>query len=160
MWVAKGAQMSLGLRWTSLITLVGGLIIAIPAYAQDNGAVKVYRDQFIQLHARARTVLFRAEEQVRSAPAADSRAAADLREKTLALAKLVHALEEDAGRSYVEGLRRAPDSTKAGQSPQNPNKTLLFVESGCDQMDFILGAVDNYLETGDRSFLRICEKGR
>jgi hypothetical protein len=42
---------------------------------------------------------------------------------------------------------------------QNPDKDFLFIESGCQQLSFVLDALDNYLDTGDSAFLGFAKKG-
>ena len=42
---------------------------------------------------------------------------------------------------------------------QSPNKDLLFIESGCEQLSFVLSVLDNYLDSEDRAFLSLAKKG-
>lgn len=69
------------------------LLLACPMYAQD-GAAKVYKDQFVQLHSRTTSILNRVEELMRSDPT--DRAILNLEEETAALHQLVNHLGEDS----------------------------------------------------------------
>ena len=159
--------MSLTLRWKSPVPLFSILIFATFALAQDSGTVRVYRDQFVQLHTRTRALLSRVEQRGREAAAADSpetlKVQLEMQEEIRALTKLVHALSEDAAKSYVEGLERNVERMRAGQNLSNPNqgldKGLLFVQSGCDEMGFVLSTLSNYLDSGDRAFLGFAKRG-
>jgi hypothetical protein len=115
--------------------------------AQNRGATKVYKDQFMELHQKTTAMLARAEQEVKNNAPAEDRS--ELRHENLALTKLVHRLEEESARSYVDDSK----------SVQNPDKDLLVIESGCDQLGFVLGALDSYLDTGDSAFLGFAKKG-
>lgn len=115
--------------------------------AQNRGATKIYKDQFVQLHEKTTTLLARAEQRVKTGASEEDRS--ELRHENLALTALVHRLGEESEKSYVEDSKRV----------QNPDKDLLFIESGCEQLSFVLAALDNYLDTRDSAFLGFAKKG-
>ena len=45
----------------------------------------------------------------------------------------------------------------AGKTPSD--KSLLLVSQACSGLDFVLLAVDSYLDTGDRAFLQLARQG-
>ena len=111
--------------------------------AQTSGATNVYRNQFIDLRAKVQSVFQRTEQQSRRAD--DYKAKTNLREEILALTKLIHRLEEESLASNVE--------------TRKTDKTLLLVSQGCRAMDFVLGALDSYIESDDRAFLGLSRDG-
>lgn len=131
----------------AVVLCITYLSLTLTAYAQDSGEVKVYRTQFIELHAKVQTVFTRAEQEVKVQ--SDPRSILNLRQEILALRKLVHRLDEEAGSSDVKIL----------ESGQDSNKTLLFTSQGCIALDFVLTALDNFLETQDRAFLGLAKDG-
>jgi|SRR5579864_4612342 hypothetical protein len=136
------------------------LLAATCVFAQDSGTAKVFREQFAQLHKRTTDVMTRAEQTVRdgTAQTADG---SELRHEILALTSLVHNLDEDAQRSYLNALTASRDALKEGgtRRTENPNKDVLFVEMGSEQLAFVLGALDNFLETEDKAFLGFAKQG-
>ena len=123
------------------------LVFAVPMDAQGRGAAKIYREQFVQLHERTKAALARAEQQVKNGSSPEDRS--ELRREGIALTTLVHRLSEESGRSYVEDSKRV----------ENPNKDLLFIESGCEQLSFVLDALDSFLATEDKAFLSFAKRG-
>jgi hypothetical protein len=69
----------------------------------------------------------------------------DLRQEILALTKLIHRLEEESMATNLDNARS--------------DKTILLVSAGCRAMDFVLGAIDSYIDTDDRSFLGLARDG-
>jgi hypothetical protein len=122
-------------------------ILVSPMYAQDSGAANVYKDQFVQLHARTKEILHKAEELGKGD--STDRAILNLEEETLALNKLVNQLGAESLRSNLDGLKKG----------QPPNKTLLLVASGCEEIAFVLQVLDNFLDTKDRVFLGFAKHG-
>jgi hypothetical protein len=146
--------------WAYLAAIVWVLVLAQNSFGQDSGTAKVYREQVIQLHTRAKTLLARAEELGRIAQtSANQRVTIDTMDEIHALNNLVGSLEQDAGRSYVDGLRKAAEIAKTGRTPPDPDKTFLVIDSECSEMGFFLGSLDNFLQTGDRAFLGFAKKG-
>ena len=124
------------------------LLLACPMYAQDApGAAKVYKDQFVQLHSRTTSILHRVEELMRGDPT--DRAILNLEEETTALHQLINHLGEDSLRSNLDELKKG----------HSPNKTFLFVSSGCTEMGFVLEALDSFMDTKDRAFLGLAKRG-
>jgi len=105
--------------------------------AQVSPAASVYRSQYGELRAKATRLL-------ESSRASRSNKLA-LQEEGFALAKLAHRLQEEAGRDNLERLKRGPSS----------DKTLLLVAQACIALDFMLTAIDNYLDTGDLAFVQL-----
>ncbi|HWW16056.1 MAG TPA: hypothetical protein VN310_15450 [Candidatus Dormibacteraeota bacterium] len=124
------------------------LLLACPMYAQDaSGVARVYKDQFVQLHSRTTSILHRVEELMRGDPT--DRAILNLEEETSALHQLINHLGEDTLRSNLDELKKG----------HSPNKTFLFVSSGCTEMGFVLEALDNFMDTKDRAFLGFAKRG-
>ena len=117
------------------------LSLSRPILAQNAGAAKVYKTQFIELRARTKSIFDRIEQRKESLN--------DLREEILPLTKLIHRLDEEAIGSDLE-------STKRGGEQQ---KTLLLVAQGCIALDFILSALSNFIDTGDRAFIGLAKDG-
>ena len=122
-------------------------ILACAMYAQDTPSAKVYKGQFVELHAKTTAILHRADELVRRG-STDS-ALLDLQEEIFAITKLVHRLGEESARSNVDVMKKG----------QSADKTLLLVSSGCEEMSFVLQEVDNFLDTKDRAFLGFAKRG-
>jgi len=122
--------------------------LACPMYAQDTGAAKIYREQFIQLHTKTTAILHRAEELAKG-DSTDNALLNNLHEEIFALTKLVHQLSEDSLRSNLDEMKRG----------HSFNKTLLLVSSGCEEMNFVLQVLDNFLDTKDRAFLGFAKRG-
>lgn len=123
------------------------LLVSCPAYGQGLGEAKVYKAQFIELHAKVQTIFARIEEQDRRG--SDPKSIQRFREELLALQTLDHRLGEEAARSNMGVLESGRDS----------NKTLLLVAQGCEGLSFVFVALDNYLETKDRAFLGFAKDG-
>ena len=130
--------------FTSCVVVVG---LQLSTSAQDSGAAKVYRTQFIETRAKVKNILDRVDMLTRGA--ADNQTKQNLREEILALTKLIHRLDEEAGQSDIDAMNRGRES----------NKTLLLVNQGCMAMDYLLKALDSYLETNDRAFLSFAKDG-
>ena len=64
--------------------------------------------------------------------------------------------ERGVNRLGAESLRSNLDGLKKGQPP---NKTLLLVASGCEEIAFVLQVFDNFLDTKDRVFLGFAKHG-
>jgi hypothetical protein len=115
------------------------LVQSIPA--QNVGAAKVYKTQFIELRAKVKLVFDRIEQQ--------RGGLTDLREEILALTKLIHRLQEEAMGSDMESTKRGHES----------DKTLLLVSQGCIALDFVLTALSNHIDTSDRAFIGLAKDG-
>ena len=109
--------------------------------AQNAGATKVYKTQFIELRAKVKSVSDRIEQQ--------RTGSTDLRGEILALTKLIHRLQEEAMDSDIESIKRG----------REPETTLLLVSQGCIALDFVLTALSNYMDTGDRAFIGLVKDG-
>lgn len=122
------------------------LLAVIPTLSQlaagQTGASRVYREQFFDLRSKVQSVLKRTEPDTRGPWTSKIRT--DLRQEILALTKLVHRLEEEAMTSDLSNDRS--------------DKTILLVSAGCKALDFVLGAVDSFVETDDRSFLGLARE--
>lgn len=127
---------------TMLLT-ISSLAIACPVYGQGLGEAKVYKTQFIELHAKVQTIFARIEEQ--SSAKSDPQNTQRFREELLALQTLVHRLSEASARSNMSILESGRDS----------NKTLLLVTQGCEGLSFVFVALDNYLESKEEPFLAL-----
>jgi hypothetical protein len=148
------------LLWACFIVVTWMVVPTQNSFGQDFGAVRVFREQVVQLHTKTKLMLTRSEEQTRAPQTTDNqRAIVNALEEINALTKLVNSLGEDASRSYVDGLRKASETAKSGGTPLDPDKTLLVVESECNEMSFVLSTLYNFLQTGDRSFLGFARKG-
>lgn len=65
-------------------------------------------------------------------------------EQNFALVRLVHRLEEEAAATNV--------------MPEDSRTALLLVEQAAKALDGMLKAIDSYVETADRSFLRFARE--
>ena len=72
-----------------------------------------------------------------------------LAEELLAIQKLVHRLGEEADDTNVKGLERDRTSTKR----------LLLVAQGCEGLNFVMAALQNFVETEDQAFLGFATDG-
>lgn len=120
------------------VTVVGMSISS--AGFQASPSASVYRSQYGDLKSKAVSLLDRATESRGNARA--------LHEEQLALLKLVHRLEEQT---------MADNRERTGRS-QPSDKGLLLVGQACNALDFILAATDNYIDSGDRSFLQLARQ--
>jgi hypothetical protein len=121
------------------VTVVGMSISS--AGFQASPSLRVYRSQYAELKSKAVSLLDRATESRSNARA--------LREEQLALLKLVHRLEEQT---------MADNGERTGRS-QPSDKGLLLVWQACNALDFVLAATDNYIDSGDGSFLQLARQG-
>lgn len=145
----------------ALKTIAAVILLITPClFSQDSGTAKVYLEQFAQLHKRTADLMARAEQTVRDGTAQAAQGS-ELRHEILALTSLVHNLDEDAQRSYLNALKASRDALKEGgtKRTQSPNKDVLFVETGSEQLSLVLGALDNFLETEDKAFLSLAKQG-
>jgi len=117
----------------SIVALVGTTPVAL----QLSPSAKVYRSQYGELKTKAVSLLDRAKDSRPNNLA--------LQEEGLAFAKLVHRLQEEAMRDNLDRTRRGQPS----------DKTLLLVAQACGALDFMLTAIDNYIDTGDRAFIQL-----
>jgi hypothetical protein len=132
------------------VTLIPCMVVfcfAQPIYAQDSGAAKVYRTQFVESRIKVRSILERVDRLSRGS--LDDRMKTDSQEEIFALTKLIHRLQEEAGGSNIDAMK----------SGHNSNKTLLLVSQGCIAMDFVLSALSSYIDTNDRAFLGMAKDG-
>lgn len=113
-------------------------LASAPVAQSTEGAV--YRSQYVELKAKAVGLIERTANSRQNAPA--------LRNERLALLKLIHRLQEVA----------MSDNATRGKSGQPSDKTLLLVSQGCSGLDFLLLALDSYLDTGDRAFLGLARE--
>ena len=86
------------------------VILACPMYAQDTGAAKIYRDQFVQLHTKTTAILHRAEELAKGD--STDKAILNLHEEIFALTKLVHQLSEESLRSNLDEMKKGHSFNK------------------------------------------------
>ena len=128
---------------------LSGMIIALLVFvvvvqtSSQESATKVYRDQFVSLHDRVQDMLGRSK----AMPSRGERA--PLNDELFATLKLVHRLEEEAAKTYYDGL----------QQGRAPDKPLLLVAQGCDGLNFVINALQNFLETQDHAFLGFAVDG-
>jgi hypothetical protein len=122
-------------------------ILLYPACAQDNDAARLYRAQFINLHANTKQMLARADELVRAAPTDAS--IPNLRQEISLLRNHVNELRVKSTQSNQEELKNGEFS----------NKTFLLVSAGCDEITFVLQALDGFLDTRDRDFFGLAKRG-
>jgi hypothetical protein len=111
------------------------------ASAQDVGEVKVYREQFADLHVKVQAISKRIIE--------DGDTKLSTSEEIIALEKVNHTLSEECLRQNVE-------SQKKGR-PEN--KTLLLIAEGSDALEFELNSLFDYASTNDRSFVGLARDG-
>jgi len=123
---------------SSVVLLLTGSLAA-----QISAPAKVYRTQYLELRAKATTLL------ERSRQANSTQAKMNLQEEGLALTKLVHRLGEEAARDNMERMQRS----------QPTDKSLSLVVLGCSALDFLLQSTDHYLDTGDLAFLQLAKQG-
>jgi|GEM_PF-4432608 len=116
-------------------------------HAQDSGAAKVYRTQFLESRVKVKAMLERVDRLSRST--INERTKINLQEEIFALTKLIHRLQEEAASSNIDAATRGQDS----------NKTLLLVSQGCIAMDYVLSALNSYIDTNDRAFLGLARDG-
>jgi hypothetical protein len=119
------------------------VLVVFQIASAQTGAPNVYRNQFFDLRARVQSLVKRTEPQSRATWTNKTRM--DLREEILALTKLIHRLEEESLASNLDNARS--------------DKTILLVSTGCKAMDFVLEALDSYIDTDDRSFLGLARDG-
>jgi hypothetical protein len=118
-----------------------------PIHAQDSGAAKVYRSQFLDSRVKVKSMLDTVDRLSRGT--IDNRDKMNLQEEMLALTKLIHRLQEEALSSNNDAVGRN----------QDPNKTLLLISQGCIAMDYMLSALSSYIDTNDRAFLGLARDG-
>jgi hypothetical protein len=121
-----------------LLTLLILLLLPLATSAQDSGSESVFRSQLIELHGKAIAILDRVE---KMGPRESSRQ--DIRDEVFALVRLIHRLDEEAGATNLQLVRRNQPSSK----------TLLLVQQAAKAVDGMLSALDNYIESQDRAFL-------
>ncbi len=122
-------------------------ILMYPACAQDSDVARLYRAQFIDLHANAKQMLAQADELVRAAPTDAS--IPNLRQQITLLRNHVNQLRDKSTQSNQEKLKNGELS----------NKTFLLVSAGCDEILFVLQALDGFLDTRDRDFFGLAKRG-
>jgi hypothetical protein len=108
--------------------------------AEEVGAAKVYIAQFVELHTKVEQIMKNIT-QVKNKQ--------DLREEMFALVKIIHRLDEESARTNLDMLKRG----------QASDKKLLLVSQGCEALEFVTSALDNFLDTGDRAFLGFAKNG-
>lgn len=124
-----------------LISIIGSLLVFNAVAFQISATSRVYQSQYINLRMKAVSLMERARESQGNS--------SELQEERLALAKLVHRLQEEAMQDNGQLLARGQPS----------DKSLLLVSQACAALDFTLLSVDSYIETGDRSFLQLAREG-
>lgn len=126
----------------SRMLVSAGMVISLAvmsAAPQVSPTGQVYRSQYTDLKSKAVALLERATSRGN---------ARSLHEEQLALLKLVHRLEEQA---------MSDNGTRSARG-QPSDRALLLVAQACNGLDFLLAAVDNYVETGDRAFLTLARQ--
>ena len=119
------------------------LLLTASLAAQVSAPARVYRTQYLELRAKATTLLERARQ------ANSVQAKMSLQEEGFALTKLVHRLGEEAAQDNVERTRRG----------QPTDKSLSLVVLACSALDFLLQSTDHYLDTGDLAFSQLAKQG-
>lgn len=120
------------------IQLCGALLcfvsLVCPANGQDqdSDAARLYRAQFIDLHAKTKQILERADELVRAAPT--DRSIPDLRQQ-------IHSTKEKVDQLQQRSVQSNLDEVKNGELS---NKTFLLVSTGCEEINFVLRALDSF----------------
>jgi hypothetical protein len=112
-----------------------------PLEAQATGANKIYITQFNEMCSKVSNLLNRVMSQ------GDKKMTT--REEIFALTKLIHRFHEESAKTNADGLKNGLPS----------NKTILLIGQGCQAMDFVLNALDNYIDTEDRSFIALAKRG-
>jgi hypothetical protein len=112
-----------------------------PALAQS-GEAAVYIDQFRTLQQKMEQIF--SEVKSSGLPGVNTAKSIEIQERLFALTKLVHRLGETALSANNELLR---------DPKKDRDKSLMLVGQGCIAIDFVLTALDNYIDTGDRAFL-------
>jgi hypothetical protein len=133
--------------FTGALGFLSLFLLLYPAGAQDSDAARLYREQFIDLHANTKQMLARADELVRAAPTDAS--IPNLRQQISLLHNHVNQLRDKSTQSNQEELKNGELS----------NKTFLLVSAGCDEIDFELQALDGFLDTRDRDFFGLAKRG-
>lgn len=116
--------------------------VAVPATIQGQGIAmaNVYRDQFFGLHDRIGNTLNKSKAVVSSGSSRAERSA--MLDELLALITLVHRLEEETARTAISQTIEPAVS-----------KRLRLVAQGCAGLDFMIKALQNFLDTEDNAFL-------
>jgi hypothetical protein len=124
-------------------------LAATPALAHaQSGEAAVYVDQFRNLQQKMEQI-FSEIKSSRNLPGSITHQAVEIQERLLALEKLVNRLGETALSANVQ--RDHLDKS---------DKSLLLVNQGCNAIDFVLTALTNYVDTGDRVFLELATDGK
>jgi hypothetical protein len=117
------------------------LITTSTLQAQITGANKIYTSQFSDLRSKVTTIFNRVIYQ------GDKKMTT--KEEILTLTKLIYRLHDEVGRSNIDALKKGLPLSKI----------LLLIGQGCQAMDFVLSALDNYIDTEDRSFIALAKSG-
>ena len=124
------------------------VLLAGSAYGQDdNDRARLYRSQFSVQHQRTKEIARSAEELVRAAPTDAS--IPHLRQEIHEIGIRVGRLREETTNANMDELKRGELSSK----------TFLLVSSACNQISFVLQAIDQFLETRDPDFLQLARHG-
>jgi hypothetical protein len=115
----------------------------------DVCAGRIWRGQGLQgrLQAKTTSILHRVEELMRADPT--DRAILNLEEEITTLHQRINHLDEDSLRSNLDEMKKR----------HSPNKTFLFVSSGCEEMGFGLDALGSFMDTNDRAFVGFTTRG-
>ena len=124
----------LNLLRTIILLSIIAIYFSSVIHAQDLGAAKIYRNQFLESRINVNSML----ERVSSlrVETLDNQTEINLQEEIFSLTKLIHNLGEEALRSNNDSLRR-----KKIQS-----KTMLLINQGCIAMDYVLSALSSYID--------------
>lgn len=125
-------------KWAFVPLLLVFLLTS--ATAQTSGAEEVFRSQLFDLHAQAISILDRVE---KDGPGPRGSPQLVAGREILAIRKLIHGLDEEAGATDLESMRRGQPSSKL----------LLLIQEACNAIDGMFTALGDYIDTEDRAFL-------
>lgn len=122
--------------------LMCSLILAMTVgmlVGRAQGGAGVYVVQFQDLKSQLNKLAARADDLVERGTAQQKLA---FGQDSLALAKLIHRLGEDASESNLRGLRQG----------REPDRTLLLVATAAEALSLEIMALDKFVDTRDRIF--------
>ena len=116
--------------------------------ADDNDDAKLYRAEFINIQAQTKGILLKADQLVKAAPT--DRSIPNLRQE-------IHALRGNVDNLRQRSVQSNLDEIKNGELS---SKTFLVVSIGCEEIAFVLRALDSFLDTRDPDFLSWARRGQ
>ena len=120
-------------------SLLAWCLVCLPldAQTQAGGAESVFRNQLVDLHAKAISILEKTEKAPREVPRQQTF------DEVFALIRLVHRLDEEVSAANLQVLKRGQPSSKG----------LPMIQQAAKAIDSTLIALNSYLETEDRAFI-------